>query len=210
MAGRRVFKPSDLPVRTTMKRFPVELHLVECADVLDPVVDQDVRRIRRRRRIRQRIFPHQRAVNRSGLGFERRWVIYNGYVEASTIPPGWHGWMHHMVDAPPTARDLHGAGVASPPAQYDRDPRRAAADRLDAGANRRPKATGNYKPWTPDPKPQRSSACDAPAPARRSGRKRPARPLPPPGAPASWRWPRSPRPAPSSAASPRPSGSAPC
>ena len=26
---------------------------------------------------------------------ERRWVIYNGYSEASTIPPGWHGWMHH-------------------------------------------------------------------------------------------------------------------
>ena len=22
---------------------------------------------------------------------ERRWVIYNGYSEASMIPPGWHG-----------------------------------------------------------------------------------------------------------------------
>ena len=33
---------------------------------------------------------------------ERRWVIYNGYAEASSIPPGWHGWMHHKVDAPPT------------------------------------------------------------------------------------------------------------
>jgi NADH:ubiquinone oxidoreductase subunit len=36
------------------------------------------------------------------LGFERRWVIYNGVAEASTIPPSWHGWMHHMVDVPPT------------------------------------------------------------------------------------------------------------
>ena len=36
------------------------------------------------------------------LGFERRWVIYNGYAEASTIPPSWHGWMHHTVDTPPT------------------------------------------------------------------------------------------------------------
>jgi NADH:ubiquinone oxidoreductase subunit len=33
---------------------------------------------------------------------ERRWVIYNGYSEASAIPPGWHGWMHHRVDTPPT------------------------------------------------------------------------------------------------------------
>jgi NADH:ubiquinone oxidoreductase subunit len=32
---------------------------------------------------------------------ERRWVIYNGYSEASTIPPGWHGWMHHRVDELP-------------------------------------------------------------------------------------------------------------
>lgn len=33
---------------------------------------------------------------------ERRWVIYNGYAEASAIPPGWHGWIHHKVDTPPT------------------------------------------------------------------------------------------------------------
>jgi NADH:ubiquinone oxidoreductase subunit len=36
---------------------------------------------------------------------ERRWVIYNGYSEASSIPPGWHGWMHHRVDAVPTSGD---------------------------------------------------------------------------------------------------------
>ena len=28
------------------------------------------------------------------LGFERRWVIYNGYTEASSVPPSWHGWLH--------------------------------------------------------------------------------------------------------------------
>jgi len=32
---------------------------------------------------------------------ERRWVIFNGYSEASAIPPGWHGWMHHRTDTPP-------------------------------------------------------------------------------------------------------------
>ncbi|HXL67330.1 MAG TPA: NADH-ubiquinone oxidoreductase subunit NDUFA12 family protein, partial [Xanthobacteraceae bacterium] len=25
------------------------------------------------------------------LGRERRWVIYNGLVEASRVPPSWHG-----------------------------------------------------------------------------------------------------------------------
>ena len=36
------------------------------------------------------------------LGFERRWVIYNGVAEASSVPPSWHGWIHHTVDVPPT------------------------------------------------------------------------------------------------------------
>ena len=36
------------------------------------------------------------------LGVERRWVIYNGVAEASRVPPNWHGWMHHVVDVPPT------------------------------------------------------------------------------------------------------------
>ena len=34
-------------------------------------------------------------------GRTRRWVIYKDYAEASMIPPGWHGWMHHRVDTPP-------------------------------------------------------------------------------------------------------------
>lgn len=36
---------------------------------------------------------------------ERRWVVYNGYSEASAVPPGWHGWMHHRVDQPPKDGD---------------------------------------------------------------------------------------------------------
>jgi NADH:ubiquinone oxidoreductase subunit len=36
---------------------------------------------------------------------ERRWVIFNGYSEASQVPPGWHGWMHHRVDTPPAQDD---------------------------------------------------------------------------------------------------------
>ncbi len=38
-------------------------------------------------------------------GRTRRWVIFNGYAEASAIPPGWHGWMHHRVDTPPSKED---------------------------------------------------------------------------------------------------------
>lgn len=33
---------------------------------------------------------------------KRRWVIYNGEIEASRIPPEWHGWIHFTWDEPPT------------------------------------------------------------------------------------------------------------
>lgn len=44
------------------------------------------------------------------LGRERRWVIYSGEAEASTIPPGWYGWVHFLrdetpVDTPYTPRE---------------------------------------------------------------------------------------------------------
>ncbi|WP_208441989.1 NADH:ubiquinone oxidoreductase subunit NDUFA12 [Bartonella raoultii] len=38
-------------------------------------------------------------------GYPRRWVIYKDYSEASTIPPGWHGWIHHRRECPPTQED---------------------------------------------------------------------------------------------------------
>ncbi|WP_375681772.1 NADH:ubiquinone oxidoreductase subunit NDUFA12 [Bartonella sp. CE47NXGY] len=40
-------------------------------------------------------------------GYQHRWVIYKGYSEASTIPPGWHGWIHHRCECPPTQEDYH-------------------------------------------------------------------------------------------------------
>jgi NADH:ubiquinone oxidoreductase subunit len=46
-------------------------------------------------------FGNRYYQNKDGL---RRWVIYNGYAEASAIPPGWYGWIHKIVDELPTAR----------------------------------------------------------------------------------------------------------
>lgn len=38
---------------------------------------------------------------RSINGKTRRWVIYNGDIEASRVPPEWHGWLHYTVDETP-------------------------------------------------------------------------------------------------------------
>jgi NADH:ubiquinone oxidoreductase subunit len=85
------------------------------------------------------------------LGFQRRWVIYNGYAESSTVPPSWHGWLHHTVDTPPTEESYqpwpwekaHRPNMTGTPAAY-----RPPGSTLARG--KRPRATGDYKAWTPD------------------------------------------------------------
>jgi NADH:ubiquinone oxidoreductase subunit len=85
------------------------------------------------------------------LGFERRWVIYNGPAEPSMIPPGWYSWMHHRTDVPPTfdgyrARSWelpHRPNPTGTPNAY-----RPQGSILAAG--QRPRATGDYQAWKPD------------------------------------------------------------
>jgi NADH:ubiquinone oxidoreductase subunit len=84
------------------------------------------------------------------LHFQRRWVVYNGYAEATRVPPSWHGWLHHTVDVAPTeeayvAREWekpHVPNMTGTPRAY-----RPSGSTLASG--RRPKATGDYQPWTP-------------------------------------------------------------
>lgn len=85
------------------------------------------------------------------LGFERRWVIYKGLAEASVIGPAWHGWIHHTTDTPPTAEKVtprlwwkpHRPNLTGAPSAY-----RPIGSTL--AQNRRPKATGDYRPWRPE------------------------------------------------------------
>ncbi|WP_395697469.1 NADH:ubiquinone oxidoreductase subunit NDUFA12 [Methylocella sp.] len=85
------------------------------------------------------------------LGFERRWVIYNGYAEGSATPPGWYGWLHHTVDVPPTDEKYEPRewqlpyipNLTGTPEAW-----RPPGSTLRAGA--RPKATGDYEAWSPE------------------------------------------------------------
>ena len=84
------------------------------------------------------------------LGFERRWVIYKGYAEGSRVPPAWHGWLHHIVDLPPTelkdeSRNWERPHQPNPTGT----PRAYHPSGSIAGSGRRPRVTGDYQPWTP-------------------------------------------------------------
>ena len=81
---------------------------------------------------------------------ERRWVIYEGEVEASRVPPEWHLWLHHTSDVPPTEatrrrwpwQKPHQPNLTGTPAAY-RPPGHALAD------GRPPRGTDDYEPWRP-------------------------------------------------------------
>jgi NADH:ubiquinone oxidoreductase subunit len=31
----------------------------------------------------------------------KRWIIFNGDIESTKIPPHWHAWLHKSIDIPP-------------------------------------------------------------------------------------------------------------
>jgi len=80
---------------------------------------------------------------------KRRWVIYNGEIEASRISPDWHGWLHHTWDETPAERPLahkawerpHHENLTGTPAAY-----------LPAGSLRRanPAERRDYEAWQPE------------------------------------------------------------
>jgi NADH:ubiquinone oxidoreductase subunit len=81
---------------------------------------------------------------------ERRWVVFNGDVEASRVPANWHAWIHHMVVEPPTT-DQHDhrpweiEHKANP--TFTEEAYRPPGHTLKGGE--RDKATGDYEPWRP-------------------------------------------------------------
>ena len=83
-------------------------------------------------------------------GRERRWVVYDGPVEASRVPPEWHAWLHRTIDAPPAAdrprypwQRPHEPNLTGTPGAY-RPPGH------DFAGGRRAPATGDYEAWTPE------------------------------------------------------------
>jgi NADH:ubiquinone oxidoreductase subunit len=84
-------------------------------------------------------------------GLRKRWVHYNGPAEASTIPPGWHGWMHYRTDVPPT-KDGYVARNWEIPHEQNLTGT-ALAYRPDGSLlskGERPRVTGDYDAWSPE------------------------------------------------------------
>lgn len=80
---------------------------------------------------------------------KRRWVIFNGEMEASRVSPDWHGWLHFTWNDPPTTTPLrhkpwekpHQENLTGTPAAY-----------APPGSLRRaqPAVRRDYEAWQPE------------------------------------------------------------
>lgn len=82
---------------------------------------------------------------------KRRWVIYAGLADASSVSPDWHGWLHHTFDEVPENGTL-------PRRAWEKDhkPNLTGTD----GAYHppgsvltpasRPRVAGDYEAWQPE------------------------------------------------------------
>jgi NADH:ubiquinone oxidoreductase subunit len=83
---------------------------------------------------------------------QKRWIIYRGEVEASRVPPDWHGWLHHTTDQPPPSDGL----PTRHPWQLAHQENRSGTafayhpPGSTVGEGRRAKATGDYEAWKPE------------------------------------------------------------
>jgi NADH:ubiquinone oxidoreductase subunit len=90
------------------------------------------------------------GVKDKALGHERRWVIYKGEAEASKVPPGWNGWLHHTVDVPPSQESYVPREWQKPHLENLTGTAYAYRPKGSTLANgKRPAATGDYQPWRP-------------------------------------------------------------
>jgi NADH:ubiquinone oxidoreductase subunit len=81
----------------------------------------------------------------------RRWVTYAGNADPTTIPPGWHSWMHYRTDVPPS--DESYAGHSWERAHLPNLTGTAGAYRPEGSLLRtgdRPRVTGDYDAWSPE------------------------------------------------------------
>lgn len=79
----------------------------------------------------------------------RRWVIYNGDMEASRVSPEWHGWLHHTWDEPPTDRPLAHKTWEKP---HQENLTGTLAAYVPAGSLRKadPVERSDYEAWSPE------------------------------------------------------------
>lgn len=91
------------------------------------------------------------AKARKGYNHPRRWVIYKGEAEPSSVPPEWHGWLHYQTDAVPSndTASFRRPWQLPPKANMTGTPDAYHPPGHILSGGYRDKATGDYEAWVP-------------------------------------------------------------
>lgn len=127
--------------------------LLSFLGVMSPVHIQSVRIFSRAKYVGKDSYGNKyyKAKPRKGYKLERRWVIYKGAMEASKIPPEWHGWIHHQTNIVPDSETESFRRKWQKPYQANLTGTQHAY--LPPGhstkGGERAKVTGDYEAWRP-------------------------------------------------------------
>jgi NADH:ubiquinone oxidoreductase subunit len=79
----------------------------------------------------------------------KRWVIFNGEIEASRVSPDWHGWLHRTFDEPPTEAPLRHKTWEKP---HQQNLTGTAMAYVPTGSIRKgvPEPRRDYEAWSPE------------------------------------------------------------
>jgi NADH:ubiquinone oxidoreductase subunit len=81
-------------------------------------------------------------------GRKRRWVVYAGVAEATSVPPEWHAWLHHTTPEPLPEGKRHPWQVEHRPNPTG-TPLAYRPNGHDYAGGKRRETAGDYEAWTP-------------------------------------------------------------
>ncbi|CUH86189.1 NADH dehydrogenase [Phaeobacter sp. CECT 5382] len=80
----------------------------------------------------------------------RRWVIFNGEVEASRVDADWHGWLHRTFDELPSKKPLKHKSWEKPHQENLTGTQMAYAPSGSIRSGHDPKPRSDYEAWVPE------------------------------------------------------------
>lgn len=89
---------------------------------------------------------NQFYTSKDGL---RRWVIFNGEMEASRVSPEWHGWLHHTRNDIPKIEPLK-VNIWQKPHQENLTGTDMSYAPTGSMRRNNPKVRSDYEAWTPN------------------------------------------------------------
>lgn len=94
---------------------------------------------------------YYQAKARAGYAHPRRWVVYKGTADPSSVPPEWHGWLHYQSDYVPTSGEpsFRRTWQKAPQANLTGSDTAYHPPGHLLARGQRDHATGDYEAWTP-------------------------------------------------------------